>query len=138
MNFADYALKFLGRPYIWGGDGSGRCFGGFDCSGLAVECLRAFGVVNCDLTAQGVYNYLHKLKWEIFSEIETKESDILFFGKNLREITHVAIAIGDGLMVEAGGGGSKCKTLETSTGMVRIRPISSRKDFLGALRSPGV
>ena len=138
MTISEYALKFLGHPYIWGGDGSGKCGGGFDCSGLVVECLRAFGVVNCDLTAQGLYNYLHKLKWEIFSGIEAKESDILFFGKNLCEITHVAIAIGDGLMVEAGGGGSRCKKLESSTGMVRIRSIWLRKDFLGALRSPDV
>lgn len=138
MTISEYALKFLGRPYIWGGDGSGKFGGGFDCSGLVVECLRAFGIINCDLTAQGLYNYLHKLKWEIFSGIETKGSEILFFGENLRKITHVAIAIGDGLMVEAGGGGAKCKTLETSTGMVRIRPISSRKDFLAALRSSDV
>lgn len=137
MTISEYALKFLGHPYIWGGDGSGRCFGGFDCSGLAVECLRAFGVVNCDLTAQGLYDYLTYVCKKI-DFLDWESSDILFFGKSLREITHVAIAIGDGLMVEAGGGGAKCKTLETSTGMVRIRPISSRKDFLAALRSSDV
>ena len=42
--------------------------------------------------------------------------------------------IGGGLMVEAGGGGSKCKTAATSTGMVCVRPISWRKDLVAILR----
>ena len=135
MTISEYALKFLGRPYIWGGDGSGKCGGGFDCSGLVVECLRAFDIINCDLTAQGLHDRL-LAKWERVCLLDWKSasSDILFFGKSESKITHVAIAIGDGLMVEAGGGGSKCKSLETSTGMVRIRPISSRKDIVAVLR----
>ncbi len=136
MTISEYALKFLGRPYIWGGDGSGKCGGGFDCSGLVVECLRAFGLLDCDLTAQGLYDYLTGCGCEDAEHLDRKPSDILFFGKNKSCITHVAIAIGDGLMVEAGGGGSKCKTLETSTGVVRVRPISYRKDFVAGLRMP--
>lgn len=135
MNVSDYALKFLGRPYVWGGDGSGKFDGGFDCSGLVVECLRAFGYINCDLTAQGLYRHL-SARWNLLGLTTYKSlpSDVLFFGKNIYEITHVAIAIGDNLMVEAGGGGFKCKSAETSTGMVRIRPISSRKDLVAAIR----
>ena len=135
MTISEYSLKFLGRPYIWGGDGSGKCGGGFDCSGLVVECLRAFGHVDCDCTAQGLHDRL-LVKWERVCLLDWKSasSDLLFFGKSESKITHVAIAIGDGLMVEAGGGGAKCKTLETSTGMVRIRPISSRKDIVAVLR----
>ena len=45
MTISEYALKFVGRPYIWGGDGSGKCGGGFDCSGLVLECLWAFGIL---------------------------------------------------------------------------------------------
>lgn len=134
MTISEYALKFLGRPYIWGGDGSGKCGGGFDCSGLVVECLRAFGHVDCDLTAQGLYDYLAGDCCEKVEFLDWESSDVLFFGKSRNCITHVAIAIGDGLMVEAGGGGSRCKTLETSTGMVRVRPISYRKDFVAGLR----
>ncbi len=136
MTLSEYALKFLGRPYIWGGDGSGKCSGGFGCSGLVVECLRAFGYVNGDFTAQSLHDHL-LLKWERVCLLDWKSasSDLLFFGKSESKITHVAIVIGDSLMVEAGGGGSKCKTLETSTGMVRLRPISSRKDLVAVLRS---
>ena len=61
---------------------------------------------------------------------------MLFFGKDLQHITHTALAISDGLMVEAGGGGSKCKTPATSTGMVWVRPISWRNNLVAALREP--
>ena len=136
MTISGYALKFIGRPYIWGGDGSGKCGGGFDCSGLVLECLWAFGILpNGDMTAQGIYDILYnQLIWSTPGKGKEKPDDVLFFGKDDKHITHVAIAIGNGLMVEAGGGGSKCKTVATSTGMVRVRPISWRKDLVAALR----
>jgi cell wall-associated NlpC family hydrolase len=136
MTLSEYALKFVGRPYIWGGDGSGKCDGGFDCSGLVLECLWALGILpNGDLTAQGIYDILYgQLIWSTVERGKEKPDDILFFGKDGKHITHVAIAIGNGLMVEAGGGSSKCKIAATSTGMVRVRPISWRKDLVAALR----
>lgn len=136
MTIADYALKFVGRPYIWGGDGSGKCDGGFDCSGLVLECLWAFGILpQGDLTAQGIYDALYnECVWASVDKARVKPDDVLFFGKGDERITHVAIAIGNGLMVEAGGGGSKCKNVAASTGMVRVRPISWRKDLVAALR----
>lgn len=136
MTLSEYALKFIGRPYIWGGDGSGKCGGGFDCSGLVLECLWAFGILpNGDMTAQGIYDILYnQLIWSTPGNGKEKPDDVLFFGKDGKHITHVAIAIGDGLMVEAGGGGSKCTTPTNSTGMVRVRPIASRKDLVAALR----
>ena len=136
MNIVDYALKFVGRPYIWGGDGSGKCGGGFDCSGLVLECLWAFGKLpKGDLTAQGINDKLFLEKgWK--QGLSIKEGDVLFFGKDLQHITHTALAIGDGLMVEAGGGGSKCKTPATSTGMVWVRPIAWRDNLVAALREP--
>lgn len=136
MTLSEYALKFVGHPYIWGGDGSGKCAGGFDCSGLVLECLQAFGIIQqIDLTAQGIYDILYsQLIWSTPGRGKEKPDDVLFFGKDDKHITHVAICIGGGLMVEAGGGGSKCKTAATSTGMVRVRPISWRKDLVAALR----
>lgn len=136
MTIVDYAMKFIGCPYIWGGNGTGKCAGGFDCSGLVVECLQAFGIIpKIDLTAQGIYDILYnQLIWSAPGKGKEKTGDILFFGKDAEHITHVAICIGDGLMVEAGGGSSKCKTAATSTGMVRVRPISWRKDWVATLR----
>lgn len=135
MTISEYAQKFIGKSYVWGGDGSGKCGGGWDCSGLVLECLWAFGKIDSkDRTAQGIHDHLSE-KW--YGEVPKEfiaANDILFFGKDTSHITHVAIAIGDGLMVEAGGGGSKCKTPATSSGMVRVRPIASRKDLVAALR----
>ena len=136
MTIIEYALKFIGRPYIWGGDGSGKCVGGFDCSGLVLECLWAFGKMpKGDLTAQKLHDKLLLEKgWR--QGLSVKEGDVLFFGKDLHHITHVALAIGGDLMVEAGGGGSKCKTPATSTGMVWVRPIAWRDNLVAALREP--
>ena len=135
MTISEYAQKFIGKSYIWGGDGSGKCGGGFDCSGLVLECLTACGLYDGpDTTAQGLYKALCSNGWmEVPRRLET-DGDVLFFGKDRSHITHVAIAIDSELMVEAGGGGSKCKTPATSTGMVRVRPIASRKDLVAALR----
>ena len=135
MKISEYLLSFVGRPYIWGGDGSGECDGGFDCSGLVLEGLWAFGLYGgSDTTAQGLYKYLRAEGWIPGPRFLENDGDVLFFGKDTAHITHTAMALGDGLMVEAGGGGSKCKSAAASSGMVRVRPI--RKDLVASLRSP--
>lgn len=136
MTISEYAQKFIGKSYIWGGDGSGKCGGGFDCSGLVLECLWAFGILpKGDMTAQGIYDILYRqLGWYNSGKGKEKPDDILFFGKDTKHITHVAICIGGGLMVEAGGGTSKCTSPANSTGMVRIRPIAWRNNLVAALR----
>lgn len=135
MKISEYLLSFVGRPYIWGGDGSGGCDGGFDCSGLVLEGLWAFGLYGgSDTTAQGLYKSLRAEGWIPVPMFLENDGDVLFFGKDTARITHTAMALGDGLMVEAGGGGSKCESAATSSGMVRVRPIASRKDLVAALR----
>lgn len=130
----DYAQNFIGRPYIWGGDGSGTKNCGFDCSGFVLECLWAFGIyTGGDTTADGIRKWCKGQKWFEVHDIGKEglaPGALVFFGS--AKATHVAIALDDKLMIEAGGGGSKCTTLEKSTGFVRIRPISSRNDFLCA------
>lgn len=135
MTISEYAQKFIGRPYVWGGDGSGKCGGGLDCSGLVLECLWAMGIMpKGDMTAQGIHDKLYSMGWR--HGTSRKADDILFFGKDTKHITHVAICIGDGLMIEAGGGGSKCTTPDKSTGMVWIRPLAWRNNLVAALREP--
>ena len=135
MTISEYAQKFIGKSYIWGGDGSGKCGGGYDCSGLVLECLWAFGLYDGpDTTAQGLYKALKAKGWvDVPCHLES-DCDVLFFGKDTAHITHTAVAIGGGLMVEAGGGGSKCKTVATSTGKVHVRPI--RSNIVASLRRP--
>lgn len=135
MKMSEYAFRFIGRPYIYGGDGSGKSYGGFDCSGLVLECLWAFGLLpGKDLTAQGMHDALMDKSGHQVPRMYISADDVLFFGKDDRHITHVAIALDNNFMVEAGGGNSKCRTPGSSTGMVRVRPISSRKNLVSALR----
>lgn len=133
MTLTEYLKHFIGVPYIWSGDGTGKKSQGFDCSGLVLEGLWAMGMYSgTDTTAQGLYNSLVKSgKWEGADWSNAHDGDILFFGKSMSKITHVAVALGNGLMIEAGGGGSFCKSVATSTGFVRIRPV--RGDVLACL-----
>jgi peptidoglycan DL-endopeptidase CwlO len=123
----EYAKSFIGKPYIWGGDGSGKK-GGFDCSGFVLEVLWSVGAyIGGDTTAQNLLNYARK-SWT--KSASNEKGGIAFFGKSASAITHVTFCIGNNLMIEAGGGGSDCKTAETSTGFVRMRPITNRKDLV--------
>lgn len=133
MTLTEYLKHFIGRPYIWAGDGTGKSQNGFDCSGLVLEGLWALGLyTGSDVTAQGLYNFLTKqANWREGNIDHANDCDILFFGKSTEKITHVAVALGDGLMLEAGGGGSSCKTAAASTGFVRVRPI--RKDVVACV-----
>jgi cell wall-associated NlpC family hydrolase len=58
-----------------------------------------------------------------------ERNSLLFFGKSTRQVTHVAIAINDNQMIEAAGEGKE----STSLGMIRLRPIHSRRDMVGAI-----
>jgi cell wall-associated NlpC family hydrolase len=133
MKLTEYMSHFIGSNYIWGGDGSGQKYNGWDCSGLVLEGLWAFGLYDGpDTTAQGLHKSLKKSGWKEVPFDFIAEGDVLFFGKSVESITHTALAIGEGLMIEAGGGGSKCKTPATSTGKVQVRPI--RVNIVAALR----
>lgn len=128
-------MHFIGQSYIWGGDGAGKCSRGFDCSGLVLEGLWALGILPVkDMTAQGIHDAILDKSGHVVPRPYVSADDLLFFGKDVDHITHVAVALDLDLMIEAGGGGSKCTTPSASTGMVRIRPIAARKDLIAVLR----
>ncbi len=61
---------------------------------------------------------------------------LLFFG-NANKITHVAIALDQDLMIEAGGGGPQCVDLisaRKANAMIRVRPIGNRRDLYATIR----
>lgn len=122
-------MRFVGLPYIWGGDDPVR---GFDCSGLVQEVLSAFGAhpsPGTDLTAQGLYNALIK-----GGEYKSSAVGALaFYGKDYSHITHVAMIMYSGIIIEAGGGGSATKTPDDAVvqnAYIRLRPLHRRKDFI--------
>lgn len=127
--FIKYLYRFLGRPYIWGGDGSGAKDGGFDCSGLVLEGLWAFGLyTGRDTNCAGLKKYA-AANW---SKCESGNQGALLFFGTTKNVSHVAVAIGGGLMIEAGGGDSRSTNAANSTGFIRIRPVTNRADFLAA------
>jgi cell wall-associated NlpC family hydrolase len=122
----EYAKSMLGTPYIWGGS---NALLGFDCSGFVQEVLASIGADPLgDQTAQTLFNHFSKS-----IQKEPQKGSLLFFGKDQKRITHIAIALGDGQMIEAGGGGSSTKTradAEKTGACVRIRPIENRSDLV--------
>lgn len=124
-----YALRFVGVSYIWGGDDPMR---GFDCSGLAQELLLAFGAhphPGRDYTAQGLYDHFAKAGQYNATEIGA----LAFYGKDYRTITHVGIVVFPDLILEAGGGGSRTKTNADAieqNAYVRLRPLKARRDLV--------
>jgi len=133
----DYLLNFVGTPYKWAGNNP---IEGFDCSGLIMEGLKAHGIAkyNEDLSSQSIFDKLSG-GYKYFSPDSHMiiKNDLLFFGKSAREISHVAIAYDNMLMLEAGGGDSTCTSVKRARKLgafVRVRPIKNRKDLIATVR----
>lgn len=135
MTISEYALKFIGLPYIWEAMVRASAVAVLIAAALSLSVFgRSGSCRRATSRRKGINDKLYAMGWR--QGLSVKEGDVLFFGKDLHHITHTALAIGDGLMVEAGGGGSKCKTPATSTGMVWVRPITWRNNLVAALRGP--
>ena len=132
-----YLMHFIGALYIWGGNNPSY---GVDCSGLINEGLKAYGHIkeDQDYTAQGIFDKL-KVGYKSFSPSphHIQSNDILFFGKSIKTISHVAIAIDRWQMLESGGGDrtttTKAKAIKANA-MVRVRPINRRSDLVAVIR----
>jgi cell wall-associated NlpC family hydrolase len=123
----EYLSLFIGSVYQWGGSGPYNV--GFDCSGLVLEGLSMVGLWGKgDATSQGIYDHFAPTKKKILPS-QARTGCLLFFGKNLKSITHIAVAMNSEYMIEAGGGNSK----SVNKGMVRVRPLGWRKDLVGVL-----
>lgn len=127
----DYAMHFIGQPYIWGGDDPT----GFDCSGLIIEILQSCGQLppNFDTTAQGLYKvFLDK------GVISAKGfGSLAFYGQSRSRIIHVAFGLDNIRVLEAGGGGRHVKTLADAikyNAFIRIRPIQWRSDLVAIIK----
>ena len=91
---ANWALTQLGKPYLWGGAGPGS----YDCSGLTMVAWAHAGVQLLHYTGyqwqEGPHVPLNQLQ----------RGDLLFYATNTSDpstIHHVAIYIGNGMMVNA-------------------------------------
>ncbi len=109
------ALKYLGIPYLWGGE---KPETGFDCSGLVRYVFLQHGI---DLPHYSGYQF------KMGKPVETDElqpGDLVFFGN---PVHHVGIYVGNGYFIHAPKTGD----------FVKITPLSSRIDYAGARRILG-
>ncbi len=134
-----YAERFIGTAYHFGTapGGGDDPVAGYDCSGLVTEVLRATGDLAYGerLNAQGLHDRFKKKSVRPVGAI--LPGDLLFFGKGLTGIYHVAIAHGSGRMIEAGGGDSATTNdaqAAARNAFVRIRPIAMHRDLVAVVR----
>lgn len=113
------ARAYLGEPYVWGGESESE--GGYDCSGFVFSVLNKCGMKVPRTTAQG-YSALGKTVTNIQS------ADLLFFGKSVKRITHIAIAINSTQMIESIGNSKNTKANKGKG--VSITNISRRNDLV--------
>ncbi|MEV7418752.1 bifunctional lytic transglycosylase/C40 family peptidase [Streptomyces sp. NPDC089919] len=94
----DFAQRQLGKPYLWGGEGTPEQNGRFDCSGLTQAAYRTVGI-ELPRVANDQYNAgPHP------SRAELLPGDLVFFSDDLadsRAIHHVGIYVGGGYMINA-------------------------------------
>jgi cell wall-associated NlpC family hydrolase len=114
-----YALAQLGTPYRWGGEGTS----GFDCSGLVQAAFAAAGI-QLPRVAQAQYDATASNAVPAGAPLEP--GDLVFFGADLADVTHVGIVVSPGEMVDAPHTGA----------VVRIESYDW-PDYLAATRPAG-
>ena len=97
-NIVNYAKKYLGKPYVYGGNGPNS----FDCSGFTKYVFKNFGI-NIERTSYGQLNNGYYV-----SKDSLQPGDIVFF-KQGGSVDHVGIYIGGGQMIHASSPGDVVK-----------------------------
>ncbi|MGY0491812.1 NlpC/P60 family protein [Streptomyces sp. WG-D5] len=109
-----YAVRQIGKPYVWGAEGPGS----FDCSGLTSQAWARAG--------RGVPRTSQE-QWATLPRVpvsELRPGDLVVY---FPKATHVALYLGDGMVVQAPRPGTR----------VKVSPIASNP-LLGAVRpDPG-
>ena len=91
VDLVQYALQFVGNPYVWGGTSLTR---GVDCSGFTMQVYAKYGVYlpHSSRAQPGCGTRI--------SASEAQPGDLFFYGSG-GSINHVAIYIGGGQVVHA-------------------------------------
>ena len=86
VDIVNYAYKFLGTPYLWGGTTPA----GFDCSGFTQYVYRQFGYYLGRTTYDQIYN------GRAVSQSELQPGDLVFTSAG-----HIGIYVSNGRMIHA-------------------------------------
>lgn len=138
------ALRYQGSPYLWTGKGlSVWTPNGLQSNGLGLPAYDCSGLVTCALhDAQGPdWRASHNAStlWQQLAPAENADAFgvLRFYGSPARP-SHVAISLGNGLILEAGGGDQTTTSLEIARRQgARVRVVfDGRKDLVGARLMP--
>lgn len=88
-----YAKKFVGNPYVWGGESLTR---GADCSGFVMRIYQDFGYTIPRVSGDQARRAGTKV-----SLSDRKPGDLLFYGTRSGTVNHVAMYIGNDQVVHA-------------------------------------
>lgn len=122
-DIGDYASKFLGTPYVWGGN---NLSSGVDCSGLVQQVYKHFGIslprVTYDQIGEGAPVGMKGLR----------PGDLMFFDTaSASGPDHVGIYIGNGKMIHAPRPGKSVEIVDVTKGYYLDK-------FMGGRRISGV
>lgn len=123
-NIVDSASKYIGKPYVWGGESDSE--GGYDCSGFVYNALKDAGYDVGRTTAEG-----YRQMGTTVDKNDLQAGDLVFYGSG-NEATHVGIYIGNGKVVQSSGGSKNTKS-NPGKG-VCIKDLDYRNDYMGARR----
>lgn len=116
----EYAFSFVGREYIYGGNGPY-----FDCSGFVIELLKVGGYFPLpDMTAADLFKHFSP-RWSGYRGIGA----LAFYGS---PIIHVAWCLDEKRIIECGGGDHTTTSIEEArkrNAFVRIRGVEARHDL---------
>lgn len=115
-----YANNLIGTPYVWGGSTPAH---GLDCSGLLYWIQRTAGSDVGRYNAATYANMGGKIPVG-----QQKAGDFLFFGN---PVTHCAIYIGNGYMIESRGGR---KNTADNPGIGVVKSLVTRRSDLSCVR----
>lgn len=116
---AKVAMDQRGKMYSWGAAGPNV----FDCSGLTMYAWGKAGV-QLPHSSRAQYGYGKAVAYG-----QWQPGDLLFYGSSAGSIHHVAMYVGDGLIVHASTDGVPVKTAAA--------PDGAGRDYLGARRIAG-
>ncbi|MCI8511425.1 MAG: SH3 domain-containing protein [Lachnospiraceae bacterium] len=88
----NYAMQFLGNPYVWGGTSLTR---GADCSGFTMSVLKNFGI------SLPHYSGDQAKRGKRINSSQMRPGDLIFYGNSSGRINHVAMYIGNGQIIHA-------------------------------------
>ena len=88
----NYALQFVGNPYVWGGT---SLTNGADCSGFTMKVMEHFGI------SLPHYSGSQAKMGRAVSSSEMRPGDLIFYANSSGTVNHVAMYIGNGQIVHA-------------------------------------